>query len=72
MSTLLHLYHRLPIAQRLRSRLGEVEVVLKGVDDLPRKNGKLRAVVCLIPPAEREAILQRAAARDVPTAGRPA
>jgi len=60
------------IAERLRSRLGEVEVVLEAVADLPRKNGKLRAVVCLIPPAEREAILRRAAAADAPTTGRPA
>src|SRR5438128_12285180 len=60
------------IAQRLRSRLGQVQVVLQAVTELPRKNGKLRAVVCQIPPAEREAILRRAAGADAPTAGRPA
>ena len=57
------------IAQRLRSRLGQVQVVLQAVSELPRKNGKLRAVVCQIPPAEREAILGRAAGVDAPTAG---
>ncbi len=59
------------IAQRLRARLGDVEVRLEAVADMPRKNGKQRAVVCLIPPAEREAILRRAAAAGAPIAGRP-
>jgi phenylacetate-CoA ligase len=37
----------------LQQRLGPVEVVLEPVDEVPRAaNGKFRAVICAIPPAE--------------------
>ena len=45
---------RASIADRLRDRLGDVEVVLEAVDALPRTaNGKLRAVICALPEGER-------------------
>ena len=48
------------VVDRLRQRLGEVEVVLEEVPEVPRSaNGKLRAVVCNVPPAERDAALVR-------------
>jgi phenylacetate-CoA ligase len=60
------------ITQRLRSRLGEVAVELEAVAELPRlQNGKMRAVICLIPRKEREAILRRVAVTDAPDARRP-
>ena len=44
------------ITARLRERLGPITVVLESVADIPRgANGKFRAVVCAIPPAERPA-----------------
>jgi len=44
------------ITARLRERLGSISVVLESVADIPRgANGKFRAVVCAIPPAERVA-----------------
>ncbi len=48
------------VVERLRQRLGEVEVVFEEVLEVPRAaNGKLRAVVCNVPLAEREAALVR-------------
>ncbi|MGE5801472.1 MAG: phenylacetate--CoA ligase family protein [Gemmatimonadota bacterium] len=48
------------VVDRLRQRLGDVEVVLEEVPEVPRSaNGKLRAVVCNVPPAERDAALAR-------------
>jgi hypothetical protein len=44
---------------RVRDRLGDVDVVLDEVAELPREaNGKIRSVICAIPPAEREAVLR--------------
>ncbi|MBI4419641.1 MAG: phenylacetate--CoA ligase family protein [Gemmatimonadetes bacterium] len=46
------------IADRVRERLGDVEVVLQEVDEIPRgASGKFQAVTSRIPPAEREAVL---------------
>ncbi len=54
------------MAERLRERLGDVAVVLEAVADIPRSaNGKLRSVVCAIPPAEREALLARSGSPSV-------
>ncbi len=51
------------ITQRLHERLGPITVVLDAVTDIPRgANGKFRAVVCAIPPAERIAQQARRAA----------
>jgi phenylacetate-coenzyme A ligase PaaK-like adenylate-forming protein len=42
------------IVQRLRERLGEVQVTLEEVPEIPRgPNGKFRAVLCALPAAER-------------------
>lgn len=42
------------IAERIRDRLGDVEVVLEAVPAVPREaNGKLRAVVCALSAEER-------------------
>jgi phenylacetate-CoA ligase len=44
------------VVTRLRERLGDVAVVLEEVSAVPRSaGGKLRAVVCNVPPAERGA-----------------
>jgi phenylacetate-CoA ligase len=52
------------IARRLAERLGDVEVRIEYVETVPRTaNGKLRAVVCELPAAERQAALSGAAAR---------
>jgi phenylacetate-CoA ligase len=49
------------IVERLRSRMGDVDVVLECVPEIPRTpNGKLQAVVCRVPPSEREAVLRGA------------
>jgi phenylacetate-CoA ligase len=49
------------IANRLRSRIGNVQVVMEQMEELPRSaNGKFRAVVCDLP-AELKASLQRSA-----------
>jgi hypothetical protein len=38
------------IAQRLQERLGDVEVVVEEVAEIPRgPNGKFRAVICNLP-----------------------
>jgi phenylacetate-CoA ligase len=42
------------IIERLRERMGPIEVVLEAVDAIPRgANGKFRAVICRIPPEAR-------------------
>ncbi|HEX3158409.1 MAG TPA: AMP-binding protein [Gemmatimonadaceae bacterium] len=42
------------IVARLRERLGDVAVTVETVPEIPRgRNGKLRAVVCALPPGER-------------------
>lgn len=46
------------ITERLRARMGEVEVVLERVDEVPRgANGKFRAVVCELPRETRAALV---------------
>lgn len=43
------------IIDELRSQMGDVEVILEEVDEVPRgANGKFRMIVCDIPPAERD------------------
>jgi phenylacetate-CoA ligase len=45
------------ITERLRARMGEVEVVLERVEEVPRgANGKFRAVVCDLPRETRAAL----------------
>jgi phenylacetate-CoA ligase len=45
------------IVQRLRDRLGPVEVVLEPVADIPRgAHGKFRGVVCALSPLERQKV----------------
>lgn len=47
------------IIERLSARLGDVQVILEPVSEIPReKNGKFRAVICEIPEAEKRRILQ--------------
>ena len=47
------------IADRLRSRMGEVTIRIERVDEIPRSsNGKLQAVVCRLTPEERENVLR--------------
>ena len=42
------------LAQLLRDRMGDIEVVVEAVDELPRgANGKFRAVVCRLSAEER-------------------
>lgn len=42
------------MVERLRERMGDVEVVLEAVNEIPRAaNGKFRAVICQIPPEQR-------------------
>jgi phenylacetate-CoA ligase len=46
------------IVERLHERLGKIEVVLERVEEVPRTaSGKVRAVVCNLPPEERAAAL---------------
>ncbi len=46
------------VVERLRQRMGDVAVTLEAVDEIPRTaNGKLRAVICNLPAAERDAVL---------------
>jgi phenylacetate-CoA ligase len=46
------------MTERIRARLGPVEVILEPVDELPRTGaGKIQAITCLISPEERDAIL---------------
>ena len=45
------------VAERLRARMGEVEVVLEELEQIPRGvNGKFRAVVCDLPPEQVKAL----------------
>jgi hypothetical protein len=45
--------------------MGGVQVVLQEVTEIPRSaNGKVRSMICLVPAAEREAVLRRQ--RDQP------
>jgi phenylacetate-CoA ligase len=45
------------LAESLRDRLGDIDVVLEPVRDIPRSSrGKFRAVVCALPDAERRAL----------------
>lgn len=51
------------IIDRLRSRMGDVDVTVHAVDEIPRTPaGKVPVVLCRIPHAERDAVLHRAAA----------
>ena len=46
------------IITRLQERMGDVRVIVDRVTEVPRTaNGKLRAIVCQLPPAERAAAL---------------
>ena len=46
------------IIERLLARMGAVEVLLEQIDEVPRAaNGKFRAVICKLPPEQRESIL---------------
>jgi phenylacetate-CoA ligase len=50
------------VVERLRERLGDVEVLLEEVPAVPRSaNGKLRAVLCNVSPTERAAVRRAAA-----------
>ena len=52
----------LRIVRRLRDRLGAVVVGLEQIDELPRgPNGKFKAVVCNVTPAQRQAALRAGA-----------
>jgi phenylacetate-CoA ligase len=54
--------HEHTITMGLRERMGEVRVIVDRVDAVPRtSNGKLRAIVCNLSPAERTAALGRGA-----------
>jgi phenylacetate-CoA ligase len=45
------------IVEQLRMRMGSIEVSLEQMTELPRgANGKLRAVICNLPPEERQAL----------------
>jgi phenylacetate-coenzyme A ligase PaaK-like adenylate-forming protein len=46
------------IVERLQERMGDVRVIVDRVSEVPRTaNGKLRAIVCQLPPEERAAAL---------------
>jgi phenylacetate-CoA ligase len=45
------------IVERLRQRMGDIEFILEPTDSIPRgPNGKFRAVICQLPPEERERV----------------
>lgn len=49
------------ISARLRERLGQVEIIMERVEAIPRtSNGKFRAVICNLSPAEKEVVQLRA------------
>jgi len=49
------------IVNRVRARMGAIDVVLEEVDAIPRTpNGKLRAVLCLLPAEEQRRLAARA------------
>jgi len=55
------------IVSRVRARMGNIDVVLEEVDEVPRTaNGKLRAVVCMLPADEQRRLAERAVT-DPPT-----
>jgi phenylacetate-CoA ligase len=46
------------IVKRLQERMGDVRVIVDRVTEVPRTtNGKLRAIICQLPPAERAAVV---------------
>lgn len=48
------------IIERLRERMGDVQVELEDVAEIPRPRGqKLRSVICNVPAAERDAVLRQ-------------
>lgn len=56
------------IVERLRERMGDVDVALEPMAEIPRSAGqKLRSVICNVPAAEREAVLQPPRDRPLPT-----
>lgn len=45
------------IGDRLRERMGDIEVVYEALDEIPRtSNGKFRAVICNLSPEERQQV----------------
>ena len=57
------------ITDRLRERMGDIRIVIDHVEEVPRTaNGKLRAVVCHLTPAERAAAIAEARNSKTPTA----
>ncbi len=47
------------LIERLKARLGHIQISLEPVPEIPReKNGKFRAVICEIPEAEKRRLLQ--------------
>jgi hypothetical protein len=54
--------HEQLIVERIQQRMGAVRVLVERVPEVPRTaNGKLRAVVSRLSPAERAAALERGA-----------
>jgi phenylacetate-CoA ligase len=48
------------IVERLQARLGDIQVILESVPEIPReKNGKFRAVICQLSEEEKRKALQR-------------
>jgi phenylacetate-CoA ligase len=61
---------RAVMAERIRARLGDVDVVLEEVDELPRTHaGKVQTVICRIPPEERDAVLSARRRRSIHARG---
>jgi phenylacetate-CoA ligase len=51
------------MVERLQDRMGQVQVILESMNEIPRTaNGKFRAVICRVPLAEIERRLRAAAA----------
>jgi len=49
--------HRRALISRIQERLGEINVALEPLDEIPRgRNGKFRAVVCALPPDDLKAL----------------
>jgi phenylacetate-CoA ligase len=47
-------HHERVIVDRLRERMGDVEVVIDSVAEIPRgSNGKFQSVICRVPPEKR-------------------
>jgi phenylacetate-CoA ligase len=52
------------IVQRLQERMGDVRVIVERVSEVPRtSNGKVRSIVCHLPPEEKSAALASRGAR---------